>query len=446
MRLMRIVIVSIITLPFLLFTTCLLDLELPIPEYSLTITSPPIINIKNIAIQCSFTADEDVHKCRYTLAKSDGTYTEEHEEDLPAGQINQLNFTKLKDGEYNFDFAVLTYRNGNYEILSFLVKEISFWVDTSVPEAPTVDIAGGQHTDPKSVTISFTVATPPDETPVRLDYYILNKSTNGIWNYSNSLTTPITPINITEDTVLRARVIDQAFNSSAIIKEIYYIGTTPGADLLARWTLDNLDSGVWPEDGGNVPPYDGANRNATEDIDGVRGNVASFDSDLLADIVIAHDPAFDLDEDPGYTICGWYWMDSALINPDPITIFSKMDITGANKNWWIYADSSGFLTWTRTNAGADSSLNYAVDHRDSSWHHFAAVSTAATHILYIDGVQRAISTTTATTETPAGDLYIGSRIDAAVNTDYWDGKLDDLRIYNRGLSPVEIYEISNSSW
>ncbi|HEB11387.1 MAG TPA: LamG domain-containing protein, partial [Spirochaetales bacterium] len=161
-----------------------------------------------------------------------------------------------------------------------------------------------------------------------------------------------------------------------------------------------------------------------------------------ADIEIDYDLAFDLDQ--GYTICGWYWLDSAPLNPNP-TIFSKMDITGASQNWWIYADNSGFLTWAWTNANADPPLNYAVNHRDSSWHHFAAVSTSNTHILYIDGLQRAISTTTATTDTPADDLYIGSRIVAAVNTDYWDGKLDDLRIYNRGLSPVEIYEIFNGT-
>ncbi|GAG22276.1 unnamed protein product, partial [marine sediment metagenome] len=51
------------------------------------------------------------------------------------------------------------------------------------------------------------------------------------------------------------------------------------------------------------------------------------------------------------------------------------------------------------------------------------------------------STTNATPDTPANDLYIGSRMDDFVNTNYWDGKLDDLRIYTRGLSHVEIYEI-----
>ena len=242
--------------------------------------------------------------------------------------------------------------------------------------------------------------------------------------------------------MLRARVIDQAVNSSAIIEEIYYINTTPGADLLARWTLDNLAGGIWSDDSGNG--YDGANRNATPVSDGVRGNVASFTSASSADIEIAHDPVFDLTQD--YTLCGWYWMDSAL-NPDA-TIFSKMDNAGVNKNWWIYADSFGFLTWTRTNAGVDSPLSYAIDHRDSSWHHFAAVSTSTVHILYIDGLQRATVANTAT-DIPADKLYIGSRIVASGNNNYWDGKLDDLRIYNRGLSHVEIYEIfygTDSSW
>ncbi|HEB09684.1 MAG TPA: hypothetical protein ENI06_00545 [Spirochaetales bacterium] len=143
MRLIRIVFISIISLPFLLFTTCLLDLELPIPEYSLTLNSLSAFNSTNISIQSSFTADEDVHRCRYTITKADGTYTKEYEDDFLAGQINQLPIDPVPgDGEYNFKLAVLTYRNGNYETLSFLVKKISFWVDSVAPEAPTVDKPG----------------------------------------------------------------------------------------------------------------------------------------------------------------------------------------------------------------------------------------------------------------------------------------------------------------
>jgi hypothetical protein len=68
------------------------------------------------------------------------------------------------------------------------------------------------------------------------------------------------------------------------------------------------------------------------------------------------------------------------------------------------------------------------------WHHVAYVVNGSNKYLYIDGSQAA--TSTATLDTMA-QLRINAGRSAA-GTDYWAGKVDEVRIYNRALSSTEI--------
>jgi hypothetical protein len=107
--------------------------------------------------------------------------------------------------------------------------------------------------------------------------------------------------------------------------------------------------------------------------------------------------------------------------------------------WRFFAkgDLDGKLAVT---AGA----GYVVGTRnvcDGAWHHVAAVlendgsPDAAEVRLYVDGVEDAVTLSkSAVVDTAAGsDVLIGS------NGVYWfDGAIDEVRIYDRALSIVEI--------
>src|SRR5262249_21398487 len=76
----------------------------------------------------------------------------------------------------------------------------------------------------------------------------------------------------------------------------------------------------------------------------------------------------------------------------------------------------------------------------TGWHHLVAVYDGSTAFkTYLDGVDRTGGTlqnniTGFNFDTTASPIYLGQR----GNGTYWDGSLDEVRIYNRALSASEI--------
>jgi hypothetical protein len=68
------------------------------------------------------------------------------------------------------------------------------------------------------------------------------------------------------------------------------------------------------------------------------------------------------------------------------------------------------------------------------WHHFGYSYDGNTHRLYVDGLQRMTSTATPDTGA-ASNARLGSNFD---QTEQFTGFLDEVRIYDRVLTPVEI--------
>jgi hypothetical protein len=77
---------------------------------------------------------------------------------------------------------------------------------------------------------------------------------------------------------------------------------------------------------------------------------------------------------------------------------------------------------------------------DGDWHHAAIVQDGSvqTYALYVDGVDQQVPFTLPAT-TGGGDLWIGG----ADNGEYFKGLIDEVRIYNRALSPAEIMTLVN---
>src|SRR4051812_8328280 len=80
----------------------------------------------------------------------------------------------------------------------------------------------------------------------------------------------------------------------------------------------------------------------------------------------------------------------------------------------------------------------------TGWHHFAGVFNDDQNLctFYIDGVQVAsLSTTVTIPYTGAGtQTVIGSHGNGSTTMDF-NGKIDDVRIYNRALCPSDIQEL-----
>jgi hypothetical protein len=77
----------------------------------------------------------------------------------------------------------------------------------------------------------------------------------------------------------------------------------------------------------------------------------------------------------------------------------------------------------------------------NTWTHLAATHDGATLRLYVNGVQAASQAVTGTIRTSSGALSIGGN---AVWGEYFRGRLDEVRVYNRALSAAEVQTDMNT--
>ncbi len=70
---------------------------------------------------------------------------------------------------------------------------------------------------------------------------------------------------------------------------------------------------------------------------------------------------------------------------------------------------------------------------DGNWRHVGLAWDGSDRILYVDGAEVARDTLSGLGSSEGG-LYIGTGKDMALGT-YWSGLIDEVRIYNRAVSP-----------
>ncbi len=194
-------------------------------------------------------------------------------------------------------------------------------------------------------------------------------------------------------------------------------------------TLTNMESGDWSA---SAPGF-------------TNGNPFALDFDGSNEFVTIADPAggeLDFGASDDFTITGWFNRDTTS-NQD--TIIAKRDSLGSgDPGYLVYVDnSSGQLIFEVADGDGDEySLSSSRSFFGSYWSHFAIVwdddSDTGTEI-YIDGFSDFAFDTGIIAEiddlSNALDLRLASESDGG---EPFDGKLDDLRLYNRVLTDSEI--------
>jgi hypothetical protein len=87
----------------------------------------------------------------------------------------------------------------------------------------------------------------------------------------------------------------------------------------------------------------------------------------------------------------------------------------------------------------------ATNYLDGAWHHLAGVTTAAGMTVYFDGVQVCTNTTGANVAYAIGtDFWVGRHGAAKTGFDF-EGNIDEVRVYTRGLSAAEIASLASGA-
>lgn len=110
-----------------------------------------------------------------------------------------------------------------------------------------------------------------------------------------------------------------------------------------------------------------------------------------------------------------------------------------------YAADSGKMTFYVN--GADPSLKTTGAYNDGTWHHFVGIydpNGGANNLrIYVDGVLNNQGTRGGSPVTDSSPLRIGCY--GANASFFWNGAVDDVRLYNRALSGAEVRQLYNSA-
>ncbi len=178
----------------------------------------------------------------------------------------------------------------------------------------------------------------------------------------------------------------------------------------------------------------------TTDRFGVEGGALDFDGD--GDFVeFVHHDGLDLGQD--FTLAVWIDHRTQATPDDWYTLFEKSDPERdghSRYGIWVRDDRLWTCFEAADNASqpcADTDVPLA-----NGWHHVAAVRAERRLILYLDGdeVWNAFVGLTPISQTPFA-AFAGT--DRYANDDLWlDAGLDDLRVYDVGLTPEQIARLA----
>ncbi len=211
--------------------------------------------------------------------------------------------------------------------------------------------------------------------------------------------------------------------------------------LIAHWKFD---------EGGGTVAYDSVGGNDGSLVGGpvwTSGRIGgALDFDGVDDYVDVGDPADDsLDFEAGdsFSISAWIKTDD---ENGQIVYKRKYTGVGGYQEGYRLRLLWNLLFGIEDTSGNGISILGDTMVADDQWHHVVAVRDTATDklYLYLDGSSDATPVTDPTIETLATDrsLEIG-RADSTVSPylSYHDGKIDDVRIYERALSAEEVQQL-----
>jgi len=204
-------------------------------------------------------------------------------------------------------------------------------------------------------------------------------------------------------------------------------------DLVAHWKFDEKSGNTATDSSGNG-------------LDGILVGGPAWVAGRINGALL-----FDGSDD--YVDCG----NNILFNiTDQITVMCWIKVNSFDFSWQAIV-TKGEHTWRLSRRDDLNSLHFCADGsssqrwldgetnvNDGNWHHVAGVYDGATLSLYIDGVLDVSMIASGKINTDASDVFVGEN-GASETSRCFKGIIDDVRIYSRGLSALEVASIAGQT-
>jgi hypothetical protein len=226
-----------------------------------------------------------------------------------------------------------------------------------------------------------------------------------------------------------------------------------GADIafssnVALYQLDG-DGGVTNNVPDTTTNYDGTASNVTYTT-GQFGNAGVFNGS--SSYINASSLTYLFDSKATATVSLWF---NTSTTATTSVLFSDYASSTA-RNFLVSINSTGNIVWnTRygSGTGRDSNITTTSTYNDGNWHHIVLSidQTANAKSMYVDGLQIgssiALPTATGASFDSTQRVTIGSSYNTGTSAyqDYYNGKIDQVRIFDREITPEEVSTLYNET-
>ncbi len=213
--------------------------------------------------------------------------------------------------------------------------------------------------------------------------------------------------------------------------------------LVANWKLDE-DSGATIADDSGANNYDGTVSGATS---GASGSTTTAFYNAGAYNFDGTDDFIDMGSNVGNFTLATPFTVSAWINPVlDLQNHAIYGNTWSNAGYLLRVTSENKIRFILVENG---SVYNGVDSNvlSSGWHHVVGSWDGTNVHVFVDGTEQSVTPVqngTVTTITSSGNAYIGRTGETGAEH-YFDGLIDDVRVYDRALSSAEVTDLSGGS-
>jgi hypothetical protein len=207
-----------------------------------------------------------------------------------------------------------------------------------------------------------------------------------------------------------------------------------GAGCIASYNLDNNVNDI-----GNT--YNGTNSNVTFNASGKFGAAAVFNG---SSSYISGVPALT-NSNAEFTISMWFKCNTTASNQ---YLFGEIRENGTyDPLFQIWLNTSGYLnTEFRNNSSSTSGVTItdSTNYCDNNWHHVVSILTTSQMKMYIDGSEVSSSPANISGVCDVNNISIGARNNRGTNGDWFNGSIDQVRIFNDSLTSDEVLKLYNN--